>query len=498
MLRCLCKFWCGFWCVLVVLGFVAASANAGQVVNVYRAETLVKSQSDAERNAAARATFGQVIVRVSGQRSALEHPAVQAAINNAQNYLFGFTYQSTHQKITDNGKVFSAVKLQLNYSPEAIDQLLRQSQLPLWPAQRPKVLVWLVAQDKTGLHLVPDPGALQAMQAQAIYRGLPVVTPKMDLEDSLSLSAEDIWKLDVAKIEAASARYKADAILVGRYTPYSMGPIPPAFDPNAIQPEAQEVFPEPVVNEPASTATTVADAGAGEAPVIEPPQGPWIGEWQLIQGANTQVFADETPEVAGLFESAIDRAADYFAAQYAITPTNQGPQSIVLSVGNITNFGDFKRAQAYLRGLAMVRRMDVLRVNSDGLLVSLTTEGDLKLLMGTLALGRKLSPIASESMSVLEAAEAQTEVEQPVAIDASTSVTQPGTMATHPEGLDPAVLAELEAELAAEQGIALPSAVQQADPAVQQAPMGNQFAQPVTPTHAGTNDDPLLYLWQAK
>lgn len=485
----------------MVLGFVATSANAGQLVNVYRAETLVKSQSDVERNAAARATFGQVIVRVSGQRSALEHPAVREAINNAQNYLFGFTYQSTNQKITDNGKTFPAVKLQLNYSPEAIDQLLRQSQLPLWPAQRPKVLVWVAVKDSAGLHLVPEPRALQAMQRQATYRGLPVVTPKMDLEDSLSLSADDIWKLDMAKIEAASARYKADAILVGRYTPYSMGPIPPAFDPSVIQPEAVEIFPEPV------SAVAPADAVAADIAVIEPAQGPWIGEWQLIQGASSQVFADETPEVSGLFESVVDRAADYFASQYAITPTNQEPQVIVLNVGNITNFGDFKRAQTYLQGLAMVRRMEIVRVNSDGLLVALSTEGDVKLLMGTLALGRKLSPIASETMPLLEAAEAQAEVEPPVvidqsaALDASVAMKPSSTTNTsHPEGLDPLVLAELEAELAAEQGIVLPNATAQTQPAIQTQQSAQSFAQSasVTPAHAGTHDDPLLYLWQAK
>lgn len=455
---------CKYWCALAVLSVAAASASAGQLVNVYRADALVKTQAESERNAAARATFGQVIVRVSGQRSALKHPAVQQAINNAQNYLFGFTYQSSNQKITEKGKVFPAVKLQLNYSPEAIDQLLRQSQLPLWPAQRPTVLIWLVAQDQTGLHLVPEPNALQALQVQAAYRGLPVVSPKMDLEDSLSLSADDVWKMDLAKIQAASVRYKADAILVGRYTPYTMGPLPPVIDPNVIQPDAVEILPEPG----AATETPAPVTETGDASVIEQPQGPWIGEWHLIQGGSSQVFTDETPEVAGLFESAIDHAADYFAGQYAIMPTNQGPQVIVLRVGNITNFGDFKRVQSYLDELAMVRRMEVLRVNSDSLLVALTTEGDKKLLMSTLALGNKLSPIASETMPVLETAVA----------------TEPGVIdATNTEELDSAVVAELEAALAAEQGIRLPA------PAQHSAAVASAI-------NAGTNDDPLLYVWQ--
>ena len=76
--------------LIVVL---ASTASAGQKVDIYRADTLVKTQSESERNAAARATFGEVIVRVSGQRSALDHPAIKAAQPSAQNYLFGFTHE---------------------------------------------------------------------------------------------------------------------------------------------------------------------------------------------------------------------------------------------------------------------------------------------------------------------------------------------------------------------------------------------------------------------
>ena len=211
--------------LIVVL---ASTASAGQKVDIYRADTLVKTQSESERNAAARATFGEVIVRVSGQRSALDHPAIKAAQPSAQNYLFGFTYKSSPEKITVDGKTFPALSLQLNYEPQAIEKLLRDSQLPLWPVIRPKVLVWLVAKDSTGLRLVPEATDLQAMQLQAQYRGLPVSFPKLDLEDSLSLTADDLWALDIEKIKTASLRYKADAILIGRYTPYSLGPIPPA------------------------------------------------------------------------------------------------------------------------------------------------------------------------------------------------------------------------------------------------------------------------------
>lgn len=449
---------------------LASVSSAGQKVDIYRADTLVKSQSVGERNAAARTTFGEVIVRVSGQRSALDHPAIKSALPKAQNYLFGFSYKSSTEKIAVDGKTFPAVGLQLNYEPQAIEQLLRDSQLPLWPATRPKVLVWLVVKDPTGLRLVPEVTDLQAMQLQAQYRGLPLSFPKMDLEDSLSLTAADLWALDIEKIKTASLRYRVDAILIGRYTPYSLGPIPPAVvaDPLVAEIPNEEVEVSNLASSAASSVATDGLTDAAPAPVI---QGPWLGDWQLLHASSDQSFADETPEVKGLFVSAIDRAADYFANQYAIMPTNQGPQTIMLRIGNIISFGEFKQAQAYLDELAMVQRMEVVKVNAEGVLVRLTTEGDVKLLMSTLALGRRLAPLQSDTL-IDTPVGAVVADQAPVVVNAQGVVNDPS--------LDAEAMAELDQALANEQ-----------IPGVTPAPPQMQ-----APVYGGTAENPLIYVWQ--
>lgn len=438
--------------VVLLPMLLAPFANAGQKIDIYKADVLVKNQSESERNAAARASFGELIVRVTGQRSAVEHPVVRQALGKAQNYLFGFTYKTTSEKITEDGKSIPALALQLNYEPRAIDQLLREAQLPLWPAVRPKVLVWLIYKDANGLHQVPQEVDLLGMNRQAAYRGLPLAFPKLDLEDSLSLAAEDLWAVDVAKIKAASLRYKADAILIGRYTPTNLGPIPAAI----------------VINEDAE-APSVADRepSAAPAPADSVPSGPWVGDWQLIHGNDQQTFGDETPEVSGLFASAVDRAADYFANQYAITPTNQGPQAIALRVANVASFGDFKQVQRYLSELAMVQRMEVVSVNADGLLVRLTTEGDTRLLASTLALGRRLAPLQSDSLTDIAA--------RPVVADAALDAGAPIT----DNGLDADALAELDQALANEQ-----------------FPSAEKPASSTAPAQAGSMEDPLIYVWQ--
>jgi hypothetical protein len=468
---------------------VVTPALAGQQVDIYRAQALVKSQGEAERNAAARATFGELMVRVSGQRNALDNPVVRAALPKAQNYLFGFSYKSSTERLVEGNRSFTALALQLNYEPQAIGQLLRDAQLPLWPAQRPTLLVWLVFKDQRGLHLVPEVIDFQAINQSAAYRGLPLVFPKQDMQDNFAISADDLWALDQDKIKAASARYKADAILVGRYTPSSLGPIPPAVvvDPLAATESAEEnILPATQVSSEPLSAVDNTDLSL-EPAAVAPVQGPWLGDWLLIHGDVQATFADETPEVKGLFSGAIDYAADYFANQYAIMPTNKGPQHIVLRIGNITSFAAFKQVQSYLEGLALVQRMEVLTVNADGMLVRLTTEADTRLLTNTLALGRRLQLLQSQSLGT------------GVPIAGSNPLQANDASVQDAAAIDAEAMADFERALANEQLAngdvpAMGNSDEAAAPqTIANEGMAGSSAAVIT---AGTLQDPLIYVWQ--
>lgn len=437
----------------------ASPVFAGQPVDIYRAQALVKSQAEGERKAAARATFGELVVRVSGQRNALDNPVIRAAMPKAQNYLFGFSYKSTNEKLVEGERSFTALSLQLDYEPKAIGQLLRDAQLPLWPAQRPNVLVWLVFKDQRGLHQVPNEGDARSLETASAYRGLPLVFARQDGGGDLAITAEDLWALNHQKILAASASYNSDAVLVVRYTPSSMGPIPPAIVTDPLAP-ASESNPD---------AESIVDSIAqNDAPSLpEPAQGPWQGEWLLLHGNEQKTFVDETPIVGGLFNSVIDQVADYFAHQYAIMPTNNGPQQIVLQIGNIKSFAAFKQVQAYLEGLALVERMEVASVNANGIQVRLTTEADTRLLINTLALDRRLELVQPDALSVTEP-----------------STSEGDAVA---DAMDAEALADLTRALASEQ---LP------EQGVEDVAMVDAPGPVPVNLSAGTVQDPLVYLWQ--
>ena len=94
----------------------AASAWAQQSQDSYRIEAKVANQSEAERIAAAKANMGEVIQRITGDASSLQHPLVRQAISDAPNYLAKFNYP------TDTSIV-------LNFSPQDTPKLF--SKLPV-------------------------------------------------------------------------------------------------------------------------------------------------------------------------------------------------------------------------------------------------------------------------------------------------------------------------------------------------------------------------------
>lgn len=345
-----------FLVVVAVLWFAlcAFPVMAEQVVDIYRAEVLVKSQSAAVRNIAAREAMREVLIRVSGDTTAPEQPAISAAINQAQNYLLEFSYASTDKRLEVDGESIPATILVAKFSPQGIERLLREARLPLWPASRPKLLIWSVQQDPAGaFHRVPDDTITAALSQRAALRGLPLALPLHDFEDTIALSSDNLWNFDEAAIKEASERYRPDAILVGRYS-------------------------------------QTADEQ-------------WQASWQLIHASGNKTFDDQADTAPTLFTRALDAVADSFARLYAVVPSESGPDVIVMQVENVVDFGAHKNLQRYLEGLVMVKRLELLKTEGQQQLLRLYIEGDQAQLLSTLVLGKKLYPLEIESVGITPA-----------------------------------------------------------------------------------------------
>ncbi|MBU2886847.1 DUF2066 domain-containing protein [Gilvimarinus agarilyticus] len=336
---------------LALLTFlIVAPAGADQTVELYRAQELVKSQSAAQRAAAAKHALERVVVRVSGSLESLQSPAIKAALTNAQEYVYEYSYAASDETLESiSGESIPASALNLKFSAALIEQLLREAGLPYWPANRPNVLIWAVANEGDGLQLVTDPDAWQQVREQAQLRGLPVTSPVFDLEDHLAMSEQTLWQLDSSQIRQASERYSADAIIALRYSELS--------------------------------------------------DGRYRGNWQLLHGEGDVMFDGQADAPGDLLQQAVDTIADRFANIYAIRPSESGSASIAMFIANANSFADFKRIESYLNSLAVVRRVEMHQVSSQGLTLKLFTDGDVTQLENTLALKKMLLPVSGTSLS---------------------------------------------------------------------------------------------------
>ncbi|MBY5990933.1 DUF2066 domain-containing protein [Ferrimonas balearica] len=195
--------------ILMLALWLPLTAMAAQVDNLYRGEVEVASRSNGDRQSATRDALAQVLVRVTGDAAILERPEAQSLTRQANNLLLSYGYQSG-----------PPLKLEVLFDQNRIDAQLQQARLPIWGAQRPQTLIWL-ATEQEGERLMLSDGteAVEPLTADAQRRGLPLMLPLMDLEDTMVVSLNDVWGNFVGPIAQASERYSPDFFLSGRVSP---------------------------------------------------------------------------------------------------------------------------------------------------------------------------------------------------------------------------------------------------------------------------------------
>lgn len=375
--------------VWIMCGLLAISASA-QTDSLYTAKALVKTQSDAERQRAASQTLGEIVVRASGRSDAAEHPVIKNAQASAENYLFGFSYSDFTKTMLDGENEVPAMEITLGYSSDAINKLLKEAGLPVWPKPRPTLLVWVVSQTAQGLSVELDPQLLESLQQTARARGVPLIVAAQDIEDQLSIRPEDLWRVDSRLIDMASTRYRADAVVLLRLQPASMGEIPPP----ATAEELSELSSssEAVLSSSSSTSSSSefessdSDASSSEAVVQEP----WVAQWQLFHSVIGLTDGDTADTFSPLADKAVNQISDALAKHFSMAPNEDGPKSFYLKIDGVRDFRGFKQVQDYLSSLAVIKSMNIIKNDASTLVVKVTTDGDVKLLLNTLSLGDRL------------------------------------------------------------------------------------------------------------
>lgn len=340
-------------------------ASALQITGLYNQQIAVRNESDSERDRAVTDALTAVIVKVTGQQSWLEHPAIEAAIADALSYVEGISYESKQIElpIEDNSVAndpanssFYTVEqryINVDFAATLIDRLLADADIPVWDSNRPSVLVWMILQNAAGERrfLTADsrPDILQIMRDFAEQRGLPVIFPVLDFEDRRNLSVDVAWALEEEAISNASRRYDADSILAGRLH----------FD------------------------------ASGEL----------LGLWKFIFGGETEEFDELDDDLQAYLHKPLDRITNRLAGYFAINPETSDQQLVQLRVDGIKNLSAYSALVSYVQNLGLVENVITTELDGERIELQLGVFGNRQQLFEQIALDRDLLPIESSSAS---------------------------------------------------------------------------------------------------
>ena len=225
---------------------------------------------------------------------------------------------------------------------------MRTLDLPIWPANRPELLVWVVEQTASGYRFVEGANLPPALQSRFRQRGLSFQLPLYDLGDQLALSSLAAWSLNQQQLQDAAKRYGVDYWLVLRYSQLASGAVRGSW-------------------------------------YLAGHKGNFAGQSALL---NTLQVAS-----SGDFLSAsVDQVADRFAGQMAYFADAEA-DLFRLVVENIGSFAAFTQLNSFLGGLEIVNSVKVRSIDGETLVLDLATEGKPRVLLRALNKEPRLSRV---------------------------------------------------------------------------------------------------------
>lgn len=314
-----------------VLYCVYVPAHSIEVTGLFQASVPVQGDGAEAEQQAIQAAFKQVLIKTAGNEAILQGFGVADAIEKAEEYATDI------EQLSDD-------LLSVQFSDVGIRQLFRTANVPLWSAQRPVTLVWLLVNDDQGRRIVDGDMSLpikSSIEQVAAQRGVPIVWPLMDLEDKQSIRESDISGGFLDTIQQASARYAPDAVLVGVVNPQGEG---------------------------------------------------WSVRWRLLQHEQPVNWDAVQGTTYGVAQSGLTRLAAQLSARYAVSvKPAMADKGITLIVDNIMDEAQFVRLYHYLEGLKMVQHFYVKRYAYPTLSMQTYVTGDANALHQAIAMGLVLT-----------------------------------------------------------------------------------------------------------
>jgi hypothetical protein len=335
--------------MLLPLLLMSMPGFGAEIEGLYEAKMQVHSQTRSERATAMAAALAEVLVKVSGYRDAALMRGVAKAARRPARFLQQYRYQplpadAREKELATAEPGADPQILFFRFDKAAVDKVLRDNGLPVWGSTRPATLAWLAVQDESHRYLVGS-GSVEPVRElitnESQRRGLALLLPLMDLQDQMALGFADVWGGFHEPIMAASSRYGAESVLVGR--------------------------------------------------LYRPTGGEWQAQWTLIEGGQMQSWVNQGALPAEVIDEGVSGVVAMLASRYAPVVGEYQPGLLAMTVTDVRTLRDYARVRRYLQSLQQVEQVHISRVEADQITFELGVESEPEGIAQTIALGNVLA-----------------------------------------------------------------------------------------------------------
>jgi hypothetical protein len=314
--------------IIWLVALLPLNVIAVEVSGLYQAEIEVADQGQEERSRAIVDGFKQVVVKITGSRSAAANSTVRSAAAGSGRYVQQYRYQL---KSIESGADSPEEKtfIQMSFDRIAVNQLLRNAGLPVWGSQRPQTLAWVGVESNGQRRLLrpeSDQQLISQLQQQAFNRGISIMLPLMDLEDQSALTVSDLWGSFDTPVQRASERYSPDLIAIIRLRVASNGNV--------------------------------------------------SSNWSLIGADENRRWEHQGSRLIDVTREGINDIADALALRFAPAGGNQS-EMVTMQVENINSFAELARVQKMLTNSAAVDDFELRSARQDKVIFAMTLRGGL-------------------------------------------------------------------------------------------------------------------------
>ena len=313
-----------------------ALAQSGEVV--IRLE--VENRSEGTIDLASRDALQTALLKRSGDRALLQHPAVEAALASARTQLSQYEFE----------RVGGMTRFVAQIDQAVVENLIKTANGTLWAEVRPPILLWLVIDDPAGRRFgntAAEQPLWELLSETFDALGVKLRRPLYDLSDAVLVSPDGLWRRDFGPIVEASERYGMTHLLLGR--------------------------------------------------LIRLSDGRYIGEWVYRDISVERSVSMQADSLETLIDPGITLAMAEMRRQYGVALTTETEtQALRVRVHNVVTRDDYRAVTAAMSRIQTLNHVRPVAVQGDTLTLELQGIGDAETLTRLMASRTDLVWVSSD------------------------------------------------------------------------------------------------------